>query len=205
MKKFVFVAAIALFFATTLWAYSISYADEAGTVTKQSEPVLVEAEEPEDDISNPDVKWRERQIVESWYSHIDSYYDIDPSDAEVVLLNEKNDSLLKKRSDISWRAQYEKSIDSLFAVNSTAVTIAKNDFEVQQSLKKAIVRFGLADTFVPEYITRSSSNPVIKVVCLEGHAVVDRYRENVSLLRVFVNIKTGSVVTIETEPIGQLW
>ena len=112
--------------------------------------------------------------------------------------NKVTDSILKIRLGENWRDRFENTADSLFAVDSIAIAIAKSDKYIF-SFDTATEKHNVEYNFYPNlrYTTHATVDKNIKVVSVEGYGLIDGKVTGLNYLRASVDLKLTRVINID--------
>lgn len=153
----------------------------------------------------PDPKDRYRYIVDRWYHFsfrvtsggcTNQYeYSIDHA------RNHTTDSILKKRIGKNWRDRFEKSVDSLYNIDTLAIHIAKNDTDVKLLINKKLSK--KYNNYV-NYKCYPTTNHYVKIVSVEWEGKIYNDSTEVSFIRAIVNLKEEKVIEIEKTEMNSL-
>ena len=146
----------------------------------------------------PNYKDKYRYIVDRWYNFSfrvtsggctnQNEYKIDASQ------NHKTDSLLKKRIGKNWRKRFEKSVDSLYNIDSLSIKIAENDSEIKKLISKKL------NNKSKDYISNKcypTTKDHVKIVSFEWKGKIYKDSTSVSYIRAIVDLKEKKVIEIE--------
>ena len=112
--------------------------------------------------------------------------------------NQITDSILTARIGRDWQQRFEDSADSLFAIDNLVISIAKKDNYICKFEKECEVHNDKYD-FYPnlEYTTYATGDDNLKLVTLEGNALVKNRVKSVSCLRATIDMKRKKVINID--------
>ena len=155
----------------------------------------------------PDYKDKYRHIVDNWYNFSfevtpggctnQDKYEIDKNQ------NHKTDSLLKSRIGKNWREKFEKSVDSLYKIDSLSINIAEKDMIINKIINK---KLGNKSKDFIKYKCYPTTNSNLKIVSYEWKGKIYKDSTSVSYLRVIINLKEKKVIEIEnTEKEGSIF
>lgn len=148
-----------------------------------------------------DPKDDQRQIVDAWYNFrfiIKSSRCTDTPEDGTDKHNKITDSIMTARLGKDWYQIFERSVDSLYAIDSMAITIAQADRYIHNfdiATEKHNDKYG----FYPNlrYTAHATSDDNIKVVTVEGYGVVYNDIGSMNYLRATVDIKRKKVINID--------
>lgn len=115
--------------------------------------------------------------------------------------NKKTDSILSARISPDWHERFEKTVDSLYAIDSLACSIAENDPAIKRLIKSKTKDY--KHTVYPTYKYIPTPQKHIKAVSIEWLGKIYKDNANVSFIRAAVDIRTKKV--IKTEDIEMEW
>lgn len=149
----------------------------------------------------PDPKDHQRQIVDSWYHF---RFTIKSSGCEntheygIDKHNKFTDSIMTARLGKNWYEKFEKSVDSLYAVDSLAIAIAHANSYIL-NFDTTTEKHNDKYNFYPNltYIAHSTAYENIKIVTVEGYGVVYNDIGRLNYLRATVDIKRKKVISID--------
>ena len=155
----------------------------------------------------PDYKDKYRYIVDNWYNFSfevtpggctnQDKYEIDENQ------NHKTDNLLKSRIGKNWREKFEKSVDSLYKIDSLSINIAEKDMIINKIINK---KLGNKSKDFINYKCYPTTNSNLKIVSYEWKGKIYKDSTSVSYLRVIINLKEKKVIEIEnTEKEGSIF
>ncbi|HEX8575184.1 MAG TPA: hypothetical protein VF677_02720, partial [Flavobacterium sp.] len=104
------------------------------------------------------------------------------------------DSILKKRIGKNWRAKFEKSVDSLFKIDSLSMNIAKNDSEIKILINKKLNN--KSKDFI-SYKCYPTTKNNLKIVSFEWQGKIYKDSTSVSYIRAIIDLKEKRVIEIE--------
>ena len=146
----------------------------------------------------PNYKDKYRYIVDRWYNFSFSVtpggctnqdeYGIDE------VQNHKTDSLLKKRIGINWREKFEKSVDSLYKIDSLSINIAEKDVGIKRLSKKKLNNKSKDYVSYKCYPTTKDN---VKIVSFEWMGKIYKDSTRVSYIRAIIDLKEKKVIEIE--------
>ncbi|KFF06664.1 hypothetical protein [Flavobacterium reichenbachii] len=146
----------------------------------------------------PDYKDKYRYVIDRWYNFSfrvtaggctnQDEYPIDEAQ------NHKTDSILKKRIGINWRERFEKSVDSLYKIDSLSINIAENNSEIKKLTNKKLAHKSKDYVSYKCYPTTSDN---VKIVSIEWEGKIYKDSTKVSYLRAIVDLKAKRVIEIE--------
>ncbi len=147
----------------------------------------------------PDPADKYRYIVDSWYGftftvngNCTTQYAVDAN------RNNKTDSILKKRIGKDWHERFEKTVDSLYRIDTLAISIAENDSSVQNLIKLKAKENPL--DFYPGYKCYAAPQKNFRIVSITCNDRIYNDTINVSFMRVAVDISKKKVTKIEDTP-----
>ncbi|MFB9080431.1 hypothetical protein ACFFLS_20055 [Flavobacterium procerum] len=108
--------------------------------------------------------------------------------------NNRTDSILQRRIGKNWRDRFENSVDSLYKVDSLAISITEKSILVKNAIKQK------EKTNKAKYIsykTYPTTNKNLKIVSVEWYGKIYRDSIKVSFLRAIVDLKNKKVTEIE--------
>lgn len=155
----------------------------------------------------PDEKERQRSIVDDWYGFrirrvggcmiSDSLRDV------VEQRNSITDSVLKIRIGPDWMIRFEKTVDSLYSIDSIAIAIARSDAYVR-NFEINTEKHNDEYNYYPnlEYNVYFTPKENEKVVGLEGYGVIYKKVRRLSYLRITVDISQKKILNIEKTAYG---
>ncbi|WP_291150804.1 hypothetical protein [Flavobacterium sp. UBA7680] len=146
----------------------------------------------------PDEKDKYRYIVDNWYNFrfVVSGTSCTDINNQTVDINHNNrtDSILKKRIGKNWKEKFEKSVDSLYKIDSLAMYIAEKDISVKNVIKQKTIQSGPQYT---QYKCYPTTNSNLKIVSVEWRGLIYKDSTKVSFLRAIVDLKGRKVKEIE--------
>lgn len=147
----------------------------------------------------PDIKDRYRYIVDNWYNFRFSVNGTTCTDLnnQIIDINRNNrtDSILKKRIGKNWMEKFEKSVDSLYHIDSLAIHIAENSETVKNAIREK-AKTTNAKRYI-DYKCYPTTNKNLKIVSVEWTGLIYKDSIMVSFLRAIVDIKSKKVKEIE--------
>jgi hypothetical protein len=149
----------------------------------------------------PDPKDHQRQIVDEWYHFrfkIKSSRCTDSPEEGTDKHNKFTDSIMTARLGKDWYQKFEKTVDSLFAVDSMAVAIALADKFIL-NFDTTTERHNDKYDFYPNlrYTAHATADNNLKVVTVEGYGVVYNAVGSLNYLRATVDMKRKKVISID--------
>ncbi|KAF2513870.1 hypothetical protein [Flavobacterium foetidum] len=146
----------------------------------------------------PDPKDQYRYIIARWYNfrfsvNGTSCTNIVDHSAD-VRHNNRTDSILQRRIGKNWRDLFENSVDSLYKVDSLAISITEKSILVKNAIKQK------EKTNKAKYIsykTYPTTDKNLKIVSVEWYGMIYRDSTKVSFLRAIVDVKNKKVTQIE--------
>lgn len=114
---------------------------------------------------------------------------------ETLAHNKVTDSIMSKRIGKNWLQKFEKSADSLYSLDSTAIKIASDNRMVANFLEKQKNSSG---HIAPNFTSMPTPDNTIKIVNFQKSGYINGHEEMLSLLRVVVNLKESKVISIDT-------
>lgn len=154
-----------------------------------------------------DGKDRERQVVATWYGfRYKVVAGCEVSDSLLRSIEQHNkitDSVLTSRLGPSYRQRFQRSVDSLYAVDSAAIEIARSD-EFVRDFERSTEKHNEEYNFYPNltYIVHFTPLDHQKLVDLQGYGVVHDWVRRVSYLRITVDMEKKKVVHIDKTVFG---
>jgi hypothetical protein len=146
----------------------------------------------------PNYKDKYRYIVDRWYNFSfrvtaggctnQNEYEIDESQ------NHKTDSLLKMRIGKNWREKFEKSVDSLYKIDSLSIEIAEKNVEIKILTNKKLNN--KSKDFV-SYKCYPTTKDNVKIVSFEWKGKIFKDSTTVSYIRAIIDLKEKKVIEIE--------
>lgn len=155
-----------------------------------------------------DPKDQERQIVDEWYTF---RYVINGScfvsNADRIATekhNQKTDSILSSRIGKDWKARFEKTVDSLYSIDSLAIEIARADsyilnFDTMTSKYNEEHKF-YANLRYDAYAT---TNENLRLVTISGYGFIYNKVGSINYLRATVDLKNKKVINIDKTSFAQ--
>lgn len=145
-------------------------------------------------------KDRQRQIVDEWY-HFRYVLGGTCTDAQLATKdqhNKKTESIMTVRMGKDWYKKFERSVDSLFTIDSLAIEIAKADQRVKK-FGKATEKHNDKYNFYPNlrYYSNATPDDDIKVVTVEGYGIVYNKVGDLNYLRATIDLKKKKVISID--------
>ena len=141
----------------------------------------------------------ERCIVDAWYGFRFKVMGgcTTPMADGTAEHNQRTDSILTSRIGKDWREKFNKSVDSLYAIDTTAISIAKADNYVL-NFDTITEKHNLKYDFYPNlrYDCFPTSNDHIKVITVQGYGVVRNKVGTVNYLTITVDLKMKKVIDI---------
>jgi hypothetical protein len=149
----------------------------------------------------PDPKDHQRQIVDEWYHFrfkIKSSRCTDSPEEGTDKHNKFTDSIMTARLGKDWYQKFERTVDSLFAVDSMAVAIAQADKYIL-NFDTTTERHNDKYDFYPNlrYTAHATADDNLKVVTVEGYGVVYNAVGSLNYLRATVDMKRKKVISID--------
>ena len=155
----------------------------------------------------PNYKDKYRYIADRWYNFSfrvtpggctnQNEYQTDEAQ------NHKTDSILKKRIGKDWRAKFEKTVDSLYKIDSLSVDIAEKNAEIKLLVNKKLIN--KSKDYV-SYKCYPTTNGNLKMVSFEWEGKIYKDSTQVSYIRAVVDLKEKKVIEIEkTEKEGSYY
>jgi hypothetical protein len=146
----------------------------------------------------PNYKDKYRYIVDRWYNFSFRVTPGGCTNQDEYKINEvqnhKTDSLLKKRIGKNWRDKFEKSVDSLYKIDSLSINIAENDFEIKRLVNKKLNN--KSKDFM-NYKCYPTTKDNVKIVSFEWEGKIYKDSTIVSYIRAIINLKERKVIEIE--------
>ncbi|RZK07003.1 MAG: hypothetical protein EOO46_14920 [Flavobacterium sp.] len=143
-----------------------------------------------------------RYLVDGWYgfrfrttgsscTDVDRNIDIDQ--------NKKTDSILTKRIGKDWMQKFERTVDSLYAIDTLVTNIARNDIGVKNLIKLKSSKN--TEKSYPSYKCYPTTSKFLKAVSIQWEGEIYNTTYEVSYMRVIVDINEKKVKKIETTEI----
>jgi hypothetical protein len=113
--------------------------------------------------------------------------------------NKKTDSILTKRIGINWRRIFEFQVDSLYFIDSIAISIVKSNSFIS-SYNRRIEKYNVKYDYYPnlQYRSHATPNDYIKLVEISGNGLINGSVEHHSIVRTTVDLKSKNVICIDT-------
>jgi len=152
-----------------------------------------------------DPKDQQRQLVDEWYGFT---YLINgscmASNADRIASekhNQKTDSILSSRIGKDWKAKFEKTVDSLYAIDSLAVEIARADTYIL-NFDTITSKYNEEHKFYANlrYTAHASPNENLRLVTVTGYGLIYNKVERLNYLRATVDLKKKKVINIDITP-----
>lgn len=148
-----------------------------------------------------DSKDHQRQIVDAWYKFrfiIKSSRCTDTPRDDTDKHNEFTDSIMSARIGKNWYQKFEKSVDSLYAIDTLAISIAQANHVILH-FDTITEKYNDQYKFYPnlQYTSHATGDDHIKVVTIEGYGVVYNATTFVNYLRATVDLKRKKVINID--------
>ncbi|MFV5702847.1 hypothetical protein ACM55F_13325 [Flavobacterium sp. XS2P12] len=138
-------------------------------------------------------------VASKWYNfrfEVNGTTCTDPSNNDIDYKhNNITDSILKKRIGKNWKEKFEKTVDSLYIIDTTSVNIAKNDISVKNRIKVKSKKYKYE--VYPNYKCYATPEKFLKIISIEWRGKIYNDSSNVSFMRVTVDIKANKVRKIE--------
>ena len=153
-------------------------------------------------------KDQERQIVDEWYTF---RYVINGScfvsNADRIATekhNQKTDSILYSRIGKDWKARFEKTVDSLYAIDSLAVEIARADSYIL-NFDNITSKYNEEHKFYANlrYDAYATSNENLRMVTISGYGHIYNKVGSINYLRATVDLKNKKVINIDKTSYAQ--
>ncbi len=202
MKQIIFITSI---------LFLVVACGKTKPVTKPKEEVKVDSLEilrPSFQVYGfPDQTDRQRQIVDDWYGFrfqiLAGCLVTDSLTRSVKRHNEITDSVMTIRKGKDWMTRFEKSVDSLFTIDSTAIEIARSDkfvknFEVNTEKHNDEYNYYPNLTYYVHFTPIENQ----KLVSLEGYGVIYKKVRHINYLRITVDMANRKVLNIEKTAYG---
>lgn len=154
----------------------------------------------------PKIDDKYRYLVDGWFGFrfrttSSSCTDVDRNiDMEQ---NKRTDSILTKRIGKDWMQKFEKTVDSLYAIDTLAASIARNDSAVRKLVKLKSSK--ATEQVYPSYNCYPTTNKYLKAVSIQWQGEVYNRTAEVSYVRVFIDISEKKVKKIEDTEIKAHW
>ena|ERR1051325_6194635 len=149
----------------------------------------------------PEQKDYQRQILDRWYDFrftIKSSLCTVAPDKDTEAHNKKTDSVMTARLGKDWYKRFEKSVDSLYAIDSLAIAIAQADSYIH-NFDTTTEKHNDKYNYYPNlrYTSHATNDDNIKIVTIEGYGVAYRQVGDLSYLRATVDLKKKKVINID--------
>ena len=207
-KKVITISAFLLIFFVGIWIGKTKFqinsnSDEPNIVKIDTAQINAEREYENEfptytvqgGMMQPEDKYR--YIIDRWYGFrfvVNGNTCTDPNNMNIDLNhNNRTDSILKKRIGKNWYEKFEKSVDSLYSLDTLAVFIVRNNIQVKNLIKKKSKN---KDRYT-SYKCYSTNKGNLKIVSLEWEDIIYKDSINVSFARVIIDIKEKRVKGIE--------
>jgi hypothetical protein len=151
-------------------------------------------------ITNP--KDHQRQIVDEWYKFryvISGSCFVSNSDRQAAEKhNKKTDSILSLRIGKNWKQRFEKSVDSLYTIDSTAIAIASADSYIL-NFDTTARKYNKENKFYANllYTAYATNNKDQRLVAITGYGITNKEVGRLNYLRATVDLKKKKVINID--------
>jgi len=155
-------------------------------------------------LPKPDDKYR--YLVDRWYGFRfrttgSSCTDVDRNiDIEQ---NKKTDSIVTRRVGKNWMLKFERTVDSLYIIDTLITNIARNDPSVKKLIE--LKSFKASEKLYPSYNCYPTTNKFIKVVSIQWQGGIYNDSTEVSYMRIVIDINQKKVIKIEDTEIKANW
>jgi len=148
-----------------------------------------------------------REVVDNWYNFKYSFRGgclISPEKGTKEH-NEKTDSILSARIGKDWEQRFDKSVDSLYFIDYSAISIAMADAYVKKFKTATENKYNEKYKF---YLSPSSykcyptSDDNIRVVAVDGWGIVYKHTGRYRYLTITVDLKKKKVLNIDKTGYG---
>ena len=157
----------------------------------------------------PDVKDWQRQIIAH---NLRFRYKIIAGDAldskdsipeKTEKHNRITDSVLSKRIGKNWYKLFESKVDSLYSLDSLAISIAKSNHYIASFDKKTEIHNDKYDFYSNlDYTSYATQNGNIKVVEITGYGVAYGRLGHLNYMRITVDLEKRKVINIDSTAYG---
>ncbi len=120
--------------------------------------------------------------------------DVRDLDSLEVANNKRTDSILTKRIGKNWYEKFENTVDSLYCLDTLAVSIAKNDGNVK---KRIGIKSGKNPEKYPAFICYATPQDNLKMISVIWVGKIYNAPRDVSFMRVLVDLKKKKVHNID--------
>lgn len=149
-----------------------------------------------------DPKDQQRQLVDEWYGfsyRIKGSCMVSNADRLATEKhNEKTDSILSSRIGKDWKARFEKTVDSLYAIDSLAIEIARADSYIL-NFDTIASKYNEEHKFYANlrYSAYATTNENLRLVTITGYGIIYKEVGRLNYLRATVDLKKKKVIHID--------
>ena len=148
--------------------------------------------------AQPQTQVDERQTIDHWYN----FYFINGKFTTMpgidFIHSKRTDSIMSSRFGKDWHDRFEKSVDSIYRIDSMTITIAKTDPFISLFCKnndKHNDKYNYNPNFTFTAHTSPDSN--IMVVAIDGYGVIHNKISSLNYLRATVDLRQKKVIHID--------
>lgn len=151
-------------------------------------------------MTNP--KDQQRQTVDEWYKFryvIKGSCFVDNEDRQASEKhNRKTDSILSLRIGKNWKLRFEKTVDSLYSIDSTAIAIARADTYII-NFDTITSKYNEEHKFYANlrYNAYATTNENLRLVTVTGYGFIYNEVGILNYLRATVDLKKKKVINID--------
>ena len=155
-----------------------------------------------------DPKDQERQIVDEWYTFryvINGSCFVSNADRLATEKhNQKTDSILSSRIGKDWKARFEKTVDSLYSIDSLAIEIARADSYIL-NFDTITSKYNEEHKFYANlrYYAYATTNEDLRLVTISGYGFIYNKVGSINYLRATVDLKNKKVINIDKTSYAQ--
>jgi hypothetical protein len=112
--------------------------------------------------------------------------------------NQKTDSILSNKTGKNWKARFEKTVDSLYAIDSLAIEIARADSYIL-NFDTITSKYDEEHKFYANlrYNAYATTNENLRLVTITGYGIIYKEVGRINYLRATVDLKKKKVIHID--------